>query len=69
MIDLILDRLLLFYINILVKGLCIIYSKYNVKINYIYADLAKAEDISTLWQQVTELYREGVDILVNCAGK
>ncbi|KAK2141717.1 hypothetical protein LSH36_1053g01000 [Paralvinella palmiformis] len=43
-------------------------SKYNVKINYIYADLAKAEDISTLWQQVTELYREGVDILVNCAG-
>ncbi|KAK2141718.1 hypothetical protein LSH36_1053g01075, partial [Paralvinella palmiformis] len=43
-------------------------SKYEVKINYIFADLSNTKDISTLWQQVTELYPEGVDILVNSAG-
>ena len=41
----------------------------KVKVTYIGADLAELSQIETLYQKILEVYPEGLDILVNCAGE
>jgi len=43
-------------------------NRYDVRVNYVSADLSKLTDIEKLWSEVTRLYPDGIDILINNAG-
>jgi len=45
------------------------HNRYGVRADYVPADLSNVADIDVLWTEVTRLYRDGIDILVNCAGQ
>jgi len=44
-------------------------NRYDVRVNYVSADLSKLTDIEKLWSEVTRLYPDGIDILINNAGQ
>jgi len=45
-----------------------VFYRYGVRADYVSADLSKVADINSLWFEVTRLYPDGIDILVNGAG-
>jgi NAD(P)-dependent dehydrogenase (short-subunit alcohol dehydrogenase family) len=44
-------------------------TRYGVRANYVRADLSKVTEIDALWTEVTRLYPNGIDILINNAGR
>ena len=48
--------------------LIIFIDRCGVRADYVSADLSKVTDIEGLWTEVTRLYPDGLDILINNAG-